>query len=100
MWWNLHNHDEYALCQILELGLGEGGYCIWWLPASNFLISAGNDEVGVVHGKEICSELTREVILLFKAFPVNVRVRVLRLLQRMCNCTLGDIQASRNQRRH
>jgi len=29
-----------------------------WLPASNFLVSAGNDEVGVVHGNEICSELT------------------------------------------
>jgi len=56
----------------LKVGLRERERERLQLPASNFLISTCNDEVSMVHGNEVGSELAREVILLFKAFPVNV----------------------------
>jgi hypothetical protein len=47
------------------------------------LESTGDNEIGVIHGYKISSKLAREVILLLQIFPVNVRFRILCLLQGM-----------------
>lgn len=50
----------------------------------------------MVHGDEVGSKLARKVVLLFKALPVNVRVRVLGLLQCMSNSTLEQINSGQD----
>lgn len=60
----------------------------FFLPSSNFLESAGDDEISVIHGKKISSELTWEMILVIKFLPIEVRVWILGFLQSMSNSTL------------
>lgn len=57
-------------------------------PSSNFLESTGDNEIGMIHGNKISSKLAREVVLLLKFFPVNVRFRILCLLKGMSNGAL------------
>lgn len=52
-------------------------------PSSNFLESRSDNEIGVIHGYKISSELAREVILILEFFPVDVRFRILSLLKGM-----------------
>lgn len=58
------------------------------LPSGDFLVSAGDDEISVVHCDEIGCELAREVVLLFKVLPVDIRIGILGLLEGMSYCTL------------
>jgi hypothetical protein len=47
------------------------------------LESTGDNEISMIHGYKIGSKLGREVILLIQFFPVNVRFRILCLLEGM-----------------
>lgn len=58
------------------------------LPSSNFLESTCDDEICVVHGDKISRELAREVVLVVELLPVDIRIRVLGLLQSMSNGAL------------
>lgn len=59
-----------------------------YLLSSNLLEGTGDNEVSVVHSNQVSGELAREVVVVLKLLPVEVRVRVLSFLKRMGNGTL------------
>ena len=56
--------------------------------SSNLLEGTGDDEVSVVHSDQVSGELAREVVVVLKLLPVEVRVGVLSFLKSVGNGTL------------
>ena len=58
------------------------------LLSSNLLEGTCNNEVSMVHSNQVSGELAREVVVVLKLLPVEVRVRVLSFLKGVGNGTL------------
>jgi hypothetical protein len=53
---------------------------MYYSLSSNLLEGTGDDKVSMVHGNQVSGELAREVVVILKLLPVEVRVRVLGFL--------------------
>ena len=65
--------------------------------SGDFLIGAGNDNVGGVHGDEVRDELAGEMMAGIVITPVEIAVEMFTLLQRVGNVALGDINYQYHQ---
>ncbi len=68
--------------------------------AGDFLVRAGDDEVSMVHADQVRRVLAGEVIGCVVVFPVQRRMQVFGLFQRMGDVALGHAETFRQQTGH
>ncbi len=68
--------------------------------AGNFLVRAGDDEIGRIHRNQVGRVLAGKMMVLVVLLPIQVRVQILALLQCVRNIALCHSHAVRKHRGH